>query len=83
MQKVSRAEILWLKIIGLLLILLGLTLFASPRITYTTKEKVVHSDSIDITAKREKTVLVPRAIALLIVAGGVTTLIFGSRAPRT
>jgi len=83
MQKVSRAEILWLKIIGLLLILLGLTLFASPRITYTTKEKVVHSDSIDITAKREKTILVPRAIALLIVAGGVTTLIFGRRAPRT
>ena len=83
MQKVSRAEILWLKIIGLLLILLGLTLFASPRITYTTKEKVVHSDSIDLIAKREKTILVPRAIALLIAAGGVTTIIFASRAPRT
>ena len=82
MQKVSRAEILWLKIIGLLLILLGLTLLASPRITYTTKEKVVHSDSIDLIAKREKTILVPRAIALLIAAGGVTTIIFASRASR-
>ena len=82
MQKVSRAEILWLKIIGLLLILLGLTLLASPRITYTSKEKVVHSDSIDLIAKREKTILVPRAIALLIAAGGVTTIIFASRASR-
>ncbi len=33
MQEVSRAETLWLKIIGFLLILLGLTLFVSPRIT--------------------------------------------------
>ena len=82
MQKVSRAEILWLKIIGLLLILLCLTLLASPRITYTTKEKVVHSDSIDLIAKREKTILVPRTIALLIAAGGVTTIIFASRASR-
>ena len=83
MQMVSRAESLWLKIIGLLLILLGLTLFASPRITYTAKEKVIRSSSIDLIAKRQKTILVPRAIALLIAAGGVTTLIFGSRAPRT
>jgi hypothetical protein len=83
MQKVSRAEILWLKIIGLLLILLGLTLLASPRITYTTKEKVVHSDSIDLIAKREKTISVPRVVALLIAAGGVTTLIFAGRASRT
>ncbi len=83
MQMVSRAESLWLKIIGLLLILLGLTLFASPRIIYTTKEKVVHSDSIDLIAKRQKIIQVPRAIALLIVAGGVTALIFASRAPRT
>jgi len=83
MQNVSRAEILWLKIIGLLLILLGLTLFASPRITYTTKEKVFHSNSVDLTAKREKIIHVPRVVALLIAAGGVTTIILGSKAPRT
>ncbi len=38
MQSVSRAENLWLKIIGFLLILLGLTVFVSPRITCRTRE---------------------------------------------
>jgi len=34
MQEMRRAETLWLRINGVLLILVGLTLVASPRITY-------------------------------------------------
>jgi hypothetical protein len=79
---VRRAEALWLKIIGVLLILLGLTLFASPRITYRTREKVIRSDSIDITAKRQKTIVIPRAVALLTIAAGVGTLILAGRKPH-
>lgn len=79
MQEMQPAEALWMKIIGVLLILLGLTLFASPRITYRTREKVVHTGSIDITAKRYKTVVVPRAAGLLVVGAGVIVLILASR----
>ena len=76
-----RAEALWLRIIGGLLILLGLVLFASPRVSYHTREKVVHSGSLEVTAKRQKTVVVPRAVALLTIAAGVGALTLASRKP--
>ena len=75
----SRAEALWLKIIGVLLILLGLVLFASPRVSYNTREKLVHTGSLEVTAKRQKTVVIPRAVALLTIAAGIGTLILAGR----
>jgi len=81
MRDVQRAEALWMKIIGVLLILLGLTLFASPRISYRAKENVVHTGSIDITANRQKTVVIPRVVAALIVGAGVIVLVLASRKP--
>jgi hypothetical protein len=83
MHHMRRAEALWLKILGVLLILLGLTLCVSPQITYTTKEKVIYSDSIEVTARRQKTVVIPRAVALLTIAAGVGALILASRKPQT
>ena len=71
-----------MKIIGVLLILLGLVLFASPRITYHTREKVVDTRSLGVTVKRQKTVVIPRAVALLTVAAGVVALTLASRSPR-
>ena len=79
MRDVQRAEVLWMKIIGVLLILLGLTLFASPRITYHVREKVIHTGSIDVTANRQKTVVVPRVVASLIVGVGAIVLVLASR----
>lgn len=75
----TRAETVWLKIIGVLLMLLGLTLIASPRITYTAKEKVAHTESTDIIVKRQKTVVVPRPIGGLIAASGVIALIVAGK----
>jgi hypothetical protein len=79
---VSRAEILWLRVLGLLLILLGSVLFASPRINYSTRRSVVHSDSIDVTAKGETSLAIPRALSGLIVAGGVAAIVFSLRKPE-
>jgi hypothetical protein len=59
--------------------LVGLTLFASPRITYLTKEKVIHTDSIDGTAKRQRTVMIPRIVAVLTIGVGVIILVVASR----
>jgi hypothetical protein len=75
MQEVRRAETLWLRINGVLLILLGLALLVSPRISYTRTEKVIHTPSTEVTAKRQKTIVIPRPVGVLIIGAGVTTLI--------
>ena len=71
----SRAESLWLKILGALLVLLGVVLFVSPRINYTSRKEIAHNDSIDITAKGNTTIVIPRALSLLLAAGGVTIFV--------
>ena len=74
-----RVEALWTKIVGTLLILLGVTLFASPFISYRASERLAHTP---MSVKREKTLIVPRPISAIIIAGGVVTLILASRSPR-
>ena len=78
----QRTEILWMRIIGVLLILLGLTLFAVRRITYTTTEKVIDTSSVDLTAKRQKSIGIPRTASLLVVAAGVIVLVVAGRKAR-
>ena len=75
----TRLEALWMKIVGVLLILLGLVLFASPRVTYTTREKVIDTGSLDVRARRRKTVIIPRFIAVFTVGAGVLTIVLASR----
>ena len=82
MQEMRRAETLWLRINGVLLILVGLTLVASPRITYTRTEKVIHTPSTEVTAKRQKTIVIPRPVGAVIIAAGVTALVLGAKRPQ-
>jgi hypothetical protein len=69
---VHRVEALWAKIIGVLLILLGLTLFASPYIAYSQREQIAHTP---LTVKREKTFVIPQPVAVTIIAVGVAVLV--------
>jgi hypothetical protein len=69
---VTRVEALWIRILGVLLIVLGLTLLVSPRITYTRGEQIPHTR---FTVKREKTIFVPRPAAVLIIGTGAIALI--------
>jgi hypothetical protein len=78
----TRAEVLWLKIIGTLLILLGMVLFASPTVTYTTREKVVDTGSLDVTAKRQKAVVIPRPVSVLTMGVGFIVLVITKRKPQ-
>lgn len=71
-----------MRIIGVLLVLLGLVLFASPRIMYTKREKVIDTESVHVTAKRQKGMFIPRAVSLLTVGAGVGILILAGRKPR-
>jgi hypothetical protein len=78
----TRAEALWLKIIGALLILLGMALFASPTVTYTTREKVVNIGSLDVTAKRRQAVVIPRPVSVLTMGVGFIVLVIAKRKPQ-
>jgi hypothetical protein len=71
-----------MRIIAVLLILLGLILFASPRIMYSMREKVIDTESIHVTAKRQKSVVIPRAVSLLAIGAGVAILILAGRKPK-
>jgi hypothetical protein len=75
-QNVHRVEAVWLRIVGVLLIALGAVLFASPYISYSTRE---HIKNTPLPVKREKTLAVPRPVAVLIIAAGVTVLASASR----
>jgi hypothetical protein len=71
-----------MRIIGVLLILLGLVLFASPRIMYSMREKVIDTESIHVTAKRQKGIFIPRAVSLLTIGAGAVILILAGRKPQ-
>ena len=74
-----RVEAIWLKIVGVLLILLGLALFISPYVSYTTREEIGHTG---FKLKREKTLHIAKPVAGLIIAAGITVLALASRTPR-
>ena len=77
---VSRAESIWLRIIGVLLILLGLVLLASPAVTYSTKEQFGHTP---LKIKREKTVAIPWPVAVLVITAGVVAFIGAGRSAKS
>ena len=79
MLDVRGAEALWMKILGVLLILLGLTLFASPQIWYTQSRKIAVSPTTEVTSKGERVLVVPRAAAVLIAGAGAVALFFARR----
>jgi hypothetical protein len=68
-----------MKIIGIVLIVIGIIALAYGGITYTTKEKVVDIGPIEATAERQKTIPLPPILGGLALAGGVALLITGSR----
>jgi len=74
--RMSSAEGVWARILGVLLILLGLALFASEPIRYSTQEAIKNTP---LTVKREKTLVNQRPIAVLIVGAGVLALWVASR----
>ena len=57
-----------MRIIG---VLMGLILVASPRIMYSMSEKVIDTESIHVTAKRQESVVIPRAVSLLSIGAGM------------
>jgi len=69
-------SIAWgLRIVGVLLVLLGIVLLLAPAVSWQGRETVVSTPSVELKSKRERVVVVPRAVAALILAAGVVVLL--------
>jgi preprotein translocase subunit Sss1 len=71
-----------MRIIGIVLIVLGLFGFLLETITLTTTEEVVDLGPIEVERQEERTVPVRPVASAIAIAGGVGFLYFGSRRSR-
>ena len=68
-----------MKIVGVVLIVVGVIALAYGGITYTKREKVLDIGPIEATAERRETIPLPPLLGGLALAGGIVLLIVGSR----
>ena len=68
-----------MRILGYVLIAIGVISLAIGGITYTKREKVLDIGPIQATADRQKTIPLPPLLGGLALAGGVALLIAGAR----
>jgi len=69
-----------MKIIGVILIILGILMFLFGNVTFTKKEKVVDVGPVEINKKEKKTIAWPNyAGGIAVVAGVVILLAAGKR----
>ena len=71
----ERSLALWMRILGVLLVVLGLVMLIAPDVTVQWRERVLHTSSVDVTAKRERVVVVPRVLATMLVVAGVVVVV--------
>jgi uncharacterized membrane protein len=70
-----------LRIIGILLIVLGLVALAYQGITYTKSEKVLEVGPITATKETKKTIPLPPVLGGVALLGGVVLLVASSKRP--
>jgi hypothetical protein len=72
-------EVVLTKLMGVVLIVLGIVALAYGGISYTRREKVVDIGPIEATAERRETIPLPPLLGGLALAGGVVLLIYGTK----
>lgn len=68
-----------MKILGIVLIVLGIISIAYQGISYTKKEKIIDIGPIEATKEEKKTLPLPPLIGGLLVVGGIAVLVASSR----
>jgi uncharacterized membrane protein len=64
---------------GIVLIVLGVLMFANGGFSYTKREKIVDVGPIEATAERHKRVPLPPILGGAVVLGGIALVVVGSR----
>ena len=67
------------RVVGVLLIVLGLVALVYQGVTYTSRETVLDIGPVHATADRQKTLPLSPALGIAAVAGGVALLVVGTR----
>jgi hypothetical protein len=67
------------RLLGIVLIILGVVAFAYQGITYTTQEKVLDIGPIKATVEKEKTIPLPPLVGGAALIGGIVLLLMGTR----
>lgn len=70
-----------MKIVGIVLIVVGLISLAYGGITYTSREKVLDIGPIEATAERQKTLPMPPILGGVALVAGIGLLVMGSKKP--
>lgn len=68
-----------MKILGILLIVIGIVAFAYQGINYTTREKVVDIGPIHMSADKTRTLPLGPIVGVVALAGGIALLVMGSK----
>jgi hypothetical protein len=68
-----------MRILGFVLIAIGVISLAIGGISYTKREKVLDIGPIEATAERQKTIPLPPLLGGLALAGGIVLVIAGSK----
>ena len=68
-----------MKLIGVLLIVIGVVALAVGGIRYTTREKVLDLGPIEATAEKHHTIPLSPIVGIAAVAGGIALVVAGSR----
>jgi hypothetical protein len=66
-------------LLGIILIAIGIVVFAYQGITYTTRENVVDLGPIHMTAERTRTLPLPPIVGAFALVGGIVLLVTGSK----
>jgi len=67
------------KIVGIILIVLGVVALVFQGITYTTREKVIDIGPIHATADEKKTIPLPPVLGAIALVGGIVLLVAGRK----
>lgn len=68
-----------MRIVGFVLIVIGVIALAMGGISYTKREKVLDIGPIEATAERQKTIPLPPLLGGLALAGGIVLVIAGAK----
>jgi hypothetical protein len=68
-----------LKIVGIILIAVGVVALIFQGITYTTHKEVINVGPIHATADEKKTIPLPPVLGAIAIVGGIVLLVFGGK----
>jgi hypothetical protein len=66
-----------MKILAIILIVVGIAVFAYQGITYKSKEKVVDLGPVQVTAEKTRTIPLPPIVGGIALVGGIILLLIG------